>query len=90
MTETAVSTTTDKKRQGKPLPPAAPGARYVAREQLAALTGIPTSTWATWASRAPDWADSKPPMRKLGNRVLYELELVYAWMECNLAQRRSW
>lgn len=83
------TTTTDKKRQGKPLPPAAPGARFVAREQLAGLTGIPVSTWATWASRAPDWADSKPPMTKLGNRALYELDRVYEWIESNVARQTA-
>jgi len=61
--------------------PPAPEPRFVRRAQLEPLTGIPTATWATWASRPPSWG--APPMIHLGKTPLYPWPETADWIAEN-------
>ncbi len=76
--------TTDTTTTPAPDSPPAPQPRYVRRAQLEPLTGIPTATWDTWASRPPSWGP--PPVIHLGRRVLYLWPETAEWIAENAVQ----
>ena len=51
---------------------------YVRRAQLPDLTGIPHTTWDTWASRPP--RHGPPPTIRVGRTVLYRWPETAAWL----------
>lgn len=53
----------------------------VSPKELAALTGIPVGTWASWRSQRRG-----PSYIKAGSRVLYPKESVLDWLETGLVE----